>query len=83
MAQLFGELYEAGGQQVEAFFWLNKAAAIAQAIADGAAAVISAYAGPYAGPVLAALTAAMWLAFRLGKLWPSNLRKRERWLLVV
>lgn len=53
----FGDLYEASGKEVKEFFYLQKAAQIAQTIMSTQAAAMKAYetAGPYAGPVMAAL----------------------------
>lgn len=52
----FGDLYEASGKEVKEFFYLQKAAKIAETIMSTQSSAMTAYeAGPYAGPVLAAL----------------------------
>ena len=55
-SQAFGDLYEASGKEVKEFFYLQKAAKIAETIMSTQSAAMTAYeAGPYVGPVLAAL----------------------------
>jgi TP901 family phage tail tape measure protein len=52
----FGDLYEASGKEVKEFFYLQKAAKIAETIMSTQSSAMTAYeAGPYAGPILAAL----------------------------
>lgn len=60
-ATAFKDLYDASGQEVEAFFYLNKAAAIAQAAISTALAIMKAYetANPYVAAGLAAAAAAV------------------------
>lgn len=59
--ELFTTLYEMGGKQNKKYFYLAKAAAMAQAIVNTALAVTKALAegGPFAGPALAALMVAL------------------------
>jgi endonuclease YncB( thermonuclease family) len=64
MEATFESLYEATGQQAEAFWYLSKAMSIAMAIVKGTEAVISAYAaGSTMGPAVGAAYAGMAAAF--------------------
>lgn len=57
---LFANMYELSGRKVKEFFYMEKAAAIAQAIVNTGLAVIRAWSegGPFFGPALAGLAAA-------------------------
>ena len=60
LRQIFDELYSASGEKVEAFFYLSKAAALADAAVNGALAVIKALAvGGPAGIALASIVSAL------------------------
>ena len=58
---LFANMYELTGRKIKAFFYMEKAAAIAQAIVNTALAAIRAFAegGPFFGPALAAMATAV------------------------
>jgi hypothetical protein len=57
MAEVFGELYTQTGEEVKAFFYIQKAAAVAEAVINAHALAAKAMreGGTFAGPVLAAL----------------------------
>lgn len=57
MSTAFANMYELSGKKIKEFFYMSKAAAIAEIIVKTAVAAMNAYAqgGPYAGPLLAAM----------------------------
>lgn len=56
LSDIFGQMYEESGESTKAFFYLQKAAAVAEAIINANVAASKALAqGGYAGPILAAI----------------------------
>ena len=75
---LFGELYELSGKKVKAFFYLQKAAAVAEAIINVAAGVTAALKlGPIIGPVMAGIVTAMG-AVQIAKIMSSTIKGAEK-----
>lgn len=75
---LFGELYEMSGKKVKAFFYMQKAAAVAEAIINVAAGVTAALKlGPIIGPVMAGIVTAMG-AVQIAKIMSSTIKGAEK-----
>jgi hypothetical protein len=78
MSQLFTDLYELSGKKIKAFFYMQKAAAVAEAIINTATGVTAALKlGPVIGPVMAAIITAMG-AVQIAKIMSSTIKGAKK-----